>query len=83
LLVGAAVTLSGHITDAIVAAGHTRRWITYFWFVESARWSWLALWAALLEVLKRQFSPAIWHVVLDDTVVERVSTGQAQPSALP
>ena len=74
LLVGAAVTLSGHITDAIVAAGHTRRWITYFWFVESARWSWLALWAALLGVLKRQFSPAIWHVVLDDTVVERVST---------
>ena len=74
LLVGAAVTLSGHITDAIVAAGHTRSWITYFWFVEHARWSWLALWAALLGVLKQRFSPAVWHVILDDTVVERVST---------
>ena len=74
LLVGAAVTVSGHITDAIVAAGHTRSWITYFWFVEHARWSWLALWAALLEVLKQRFTPAVWHVILDDTVVERVST---------
>ena len=74
LLVGAAVTLSGHITDAIVAAGHTRTWITYFWFVEHARWSWLALWAALLGVLKQRFSPPVWHVILDDTVVERAST---------
>lgn len=74
LLVGAAVTVSGHITDAIVAAGHTRCWITYFWFVESARWSWLALWAALLGLLRQRFTPAIWHVVLDDTVVERVTT---------
>lgn len=68
LLVGAAVTLSGPITDAIVTAGHPRSWITYFWFVEPARWSWLALWAALLGALKQRFSPAVWHVILDDTV---------------
>jgi hypothetical protein len=73
VLVGAAVTVSGHITDAIVAAGHSRAWITYFWFVERARWSWLALWAALLSLLKQRFAPAVWHVILDDTVVERVS----------
>lgn len=74
LLAGAAVTVGGHITDAIVAAGHSRAWITYFWFVERARWSWLALWAALLALLKQRFTPAVWHVILDDTVVERVST---------
>lgn len=74
LLVGAAVTVSGHLTDAITASGHSRAWITYFWFVEHARWSWLALWAALLALLKQRFTPAVWHVILDDTLVERVST---------
>jgi DDE superfamily endonuclease len=73
LLVGAAVTVSGHITDAITASGHSRAWTTYFWFVERARWSWLALWAALLALLKQRFTPAVWHVILDDTVVERIS----------
>lgn len=73
VLVGAVVTTSGHITDAIVAAGHSRAWITYFWFVEHARWSWLALWAALLALLRQRFTPAVWHVILDDTVVERIS----------
>jgi hypothetical protein len=74
LLIGAAVTISGHITDAIIAAGHTRRWISYYWFVERARWSWLALWAALLGLLKQRFSPPLWHIIIDDTVVERCST---------
>lgn len=74
LLVGAAVTVSGHLTEAIAAAGHSRAWITYYWFVEHARWSWLALWAALLALLKQRFTPAVWHVILDDSVVERIST---------
>lgn len=73
LLVGAAVTISGHITDAVVAAGHSRAWPTYFWFVERGRWSWLALWAAMLGLLKQRFTPAVWHVILDDSTVERIS----------
>src|SRR6201994_598141 len=74
LLLGAAVTKGGHVTDAILAGGLSRGWSTYYWFLERGRWSWLRLWAALLDVLTTLFRPAVWYVVIDDTVVERVST---------
>ena len=31
LLVGAAVTRGGHVTDAILAAGLSRSWTSYYW----------------------------------------------------
>src|SRR3954447_23701023 len=74
LLVGAAVTRGGHVTDAILAAGPSRSWTSYYWFLQRGRWSWLAVWRALLEVLKELFAPPVWHVVIDDTVVERISS---------
>ena len=74
LLLGAATTKGGHVTDAILAAGLSRGWRTYYWFLERGRWSWLRVWAALLDVLTMLFRPAVWYVVLDDSVVERVST---------
>ena len=75
LLLGAAATKSGHVTDAILASGLSRGWSTYYWFLEQGRWSWLRVWAALLEVLTMLFRPAVWYAVIDDSVVERVSTG--------
>src|SRR4051794_607025 len=74
LLLGAAATKSGHVTDAILTSGVSRSWTTYFWFLERGRWSWLQVWDALLGLLTTLFAPAVWHVVLDDSVVERVST---------
>jgi DDE superfamily endonuclease len=74
LLLGAAVTKSGHVTDAILAAGLSRGWSTYYWFLEQGRWSWLRICEAQLEVLKRLFHPPVWYAVIDDSVVERVST---------
>src|ERR1700756_3038831 len=80
LLLGAATTKGGHVTDAILAGGLSRGWSTYYWFLEQGRWSWLRIWAALLDVLTMLFRPAVWYVVLDDSVVERVST--AAPGSL-
>jgi DDE superfamily endonuclease len=74
LLLGAAASKGGHVSDAILAAGLSRGWRTYYWFLEQGRWSWLRLWAALLEVLTMLFRPVVWYVVIDDSVVERVST---------
>src|SRR4051794_5692053 len=74
LLLGAAATKRGHVTDAILASGLSRGWSRYYWFLEQGRWSWLRVWAALLEVLKMMFSPAVWYAVIDDSVVERIST---------
>jgi DDE superfamily endonuclease len=75
LLIGAAVTRGGHVTDAILAVGLSRAWTTYYWLLERGRWSWLAVWRALLGALKGLFAPPVWHVVIDDTVVERISAG--------
>src|SRR5947209_18186231 len=75
LLIGAAVTRGGHVTDAILAVGLSRAWTTYYWLLERDRWSWLAVWRALLGALQELFAPPVWHVVIDDTVVERISAG--------
>ena len=42
LLIGAAVTRGGHVTDAILAIGLSRALTTYYWLLERGRWSWLA-----------------------------------------
>ena len=73
LLVGTATTRGGHVTDAILAAGLTRSWTTYYWFLEYGRWAWLAVWQALPGILAALFAPTVWYVVIDDTVVERGS----------
>src|SRR4051794_40000544 len=74
LLLGAATTRGGHVTDAILAAGLSRSWTTYYWFVQRGCWAWLAVWQALLAALATLFEPPVWHVVIDDTVVERISS---------
>jgi len=73
LLIGAATTRGGHVTDAILAAGLSRSWTSYYWFLQRGRWAWLAVWRALLAALATLFEPAVWHVIIDDTVVERIS----------
>src|SRR4051812_30868845 len=40
LLIGAAVTRGGHVTDATLAAGLSRSWTSYYWLLERGRWSW-------------------------------------------
>jgi hypothetical protein len=77
LLLGGAATKGGHVTDAILAAGLSRGWSTYYWFLEQGRWSWLRVCEAQLEVLKRLFHPRVWYGVIDDSVVERVATAAA------
>src|SRR3954469_6050797 len=73
LLIGAAATKSGHVTDAILTSGLSRTWATHYWFLERGRWSWLRIWEVLLGVLTTVFAPAVWQVIVDDSVVERIS----------
>jgi hypothetical protein len=65
LLVGTATTRGGHVTDAILTAGLTRSWTTYYWFLEYGRWAWLAVWRTLPGILTALFAPAVWYVVID------------------
>src|SRR6201989_2918179 len=74
LLIRAAATKGGHVTDAILAIGLPRAWTTYYCVLDCGRWSWLQVWHVLPGVLTALFAPAVWHVIVDDTVVERIST---------
>src|SRR3954464_9802734 len=69
LLIGAAVTRGGHVTDAILAVGLSRAWTTYYWLLEHGRWSWLSVWRALLAALATLFAPPVWHGVAHDPLV--------------
>src|SRR3954464_8643561 len=84
LLIGAAVTRGGHVTDAILAVADPRAWTTYYWLLErgrdswlrgGGRWWWGAVWRALLGALQGRLAPPVWHVVADDAVVERIPAG--------
>src|SRR3982750_4571406 len=66
LLLGAATTRGGHVTDAILAAGLSRSWTSYYWFLRRGRWAWLAVWQALLAALTTLFEPAGWDGGIDD-----------------
>ena len=59
LLLGAAATKSGHVTDAILATGLSRGWSTYYWFPEAGTLVLAAVWAARLDVLTMLFRPAV------------------------
>jgi hypothetical protein len=74
LLIGAAATKGGHVTDAILASGLSRAWTTYYWFLEYGRWSWLQVWQVLPGMLTALFASTVLHLIVDDTVVERIST---------
>src|SRR5436190_22233825 len=75
LLIGAAVTRGGHVTDAILAVGLARAWTTYYWLLERGRWSWLSVWRVLLGAMEELFATPVWHVLIDDSVVERIAAG--------
>src|SRR3954471_13960189 len=49
LLIGAAATRGGHVTDAILAAGLSRSWTTYYWLLPRGRRDRLAGWQGLLR----------------------------------
>src|SRR4029453_18695493 len=55
LFIGAAATRGGHVTDAILAAGLSRSWTTYYWLLQRGRWTWLAVWQGLLRGLQNVF----------------------------
>jgi hypothetical protein len=76
LLLGAAITKGDHVTDAILAI--SRGWSAYYWLLENARWSWLRVCEAQLEVLKLLFHPPVWYAVIPALAAPAVISGYAK-----
>ncbi len=73
LLVGAMITDRGFVTEAILAIAPRRKWHAYFKWLEGGRWSWVAVALGLCKILVASFTPPVWYLVIDDTLVPRAS----------
>src|SRR3954465_852781 len=73
LLGGAMITDRGFVTEAILAITPRRKWPTYFKWLEGGKWSWIAVAQRLCKILVTHFTPPVWYLVIDDTLVPRAS----------
>lgn len=76
LLIGAVLSHSGHITDALYHVGHRKHHTTYYWMLTSGKWSSLQLNQRLIELITTAFPRVEFHLLLDDFICPR-STDKA------
>ena len=74
LLIGAMISGSGHLTDALLAIRHKRFWNTYYKAIEQGSFSWLALAKQWTLLLLKTLSPKTVILVIDDFATPRSSS---------
>lgn len=78
LLIGAIISGSGHVTEALLAVGHQKHFSTYYWLIENATWSWLKITKQLIRLIVRCFPRLEWNLIVDDFICPRVSKNAPQ-----
>jgi hypothetical protein len=73
LLLGAIIAKSGHVTQALLQIGHQKHFSTYYWLLEKAKWSWLAVSKQLIILILRCFPRREWNLIVDDFICPRAS----------
>jgi hypothetical protein len=73
LLIGAIISGSGHITDALLEVGHQKHFSTYYWLLEKGKWSWLKITKQLFNLIVNFFPRQEWNFIIDDFICPRVS----------
>lgn len=73
LVVGAMITETGFVTSAYLALPMKRNWSSYYKWIEKGKWSWVAVGVQMARLLIRLFPQPLWHLIIDDTLVLRVS----------
>lgn len=73
LLIGAIISKSGHITQALLAVGHQKHFSAYYWLIEKAKWSWLEVINRLVQLIVSCFPRKQWHLIVDDFICPRAS----------
>lgn len=74
LLVGAMLTHTGFVTDALLAIESCKHWTNYYKWLHVGKWSWVALGQQTLRLVVRMVPRQTWFAVIDDTIVLRSST---------
>lgn len=73
LLIGALISRSGHVTDALLAVGHQKHFTTYYWLIENAKWSWFKVAQQLTQLIISVFPRTEWNLIIDDCICPRSS----------
>lgn len=73
LLIGAIISGSGHVTEALLAVGHQKHFSTYYWLIDHATWSWLKVAKQLIRLIVRCFPRLEWNLIVDDFICPRAS----------
>jgi hypothetical protein len=76
LLIGAVLSRSGHITDALLSIGYRKHHTTYYWMLTTGKWSSLQLNQRLVELIVTTFPRVEFNLLLDDFICPR-STDKA------
>jgi hypothetical protein len=81
LLLGAMLTQTGFVTDAILAVDTVRHWNSYYKWLHFGKWSWVALGRQTARLALKMFQRRRWFLMIDDTIVFR-SSKKAPGSAI-
>jgi hypothetical protein len=73
LIVGAMVSASGHVTEAILAIKTDFNWTTYYKMIETGKFRWVTITKNLTLLLTEIFSSHRIILAVDDTLVPRSS----------
>jgi hypothetical protein len=73
LLFGAMLTQAGFVTEAYLAIKPGRHWTSYYKWIQTGMWSWVALGLQTARLALRQVPGKRCFVAIDDTVVFRTS----------
>lgn len=73
LLIGAVLSSTGHITDAMLEVGHQKHFTTYYKMLEQGKWSWINVARQLIVLMIQYFPRPEWNLLIDDFIVSRVS----------
>lgn len=73
LLIGALMSGSGHITEAMFHVGHRKHFSTYYWLIEKGKWSWAKVCKQLIKLIVIFFPRKEWNLMIDDFICPRSS----------
>jgi hypothetical protein len=73
LLIGAILSGTGHVTDAMIEVGHIKHFTTYYKMLQQGQWSWLAVTKQLVRLIVTYFPRIEWIFVIDDFTIPRVT----------
>ena len=70
---GAMLTPTGFVTDAYLIVNMRNHWTSYYKWLQTGKWSWLALARQFVRLVLANMHHGVVHLAIDDTLTLRAS----------